>query len=63
MTKRLFDLDDELLANAQRTLGTKTMADTVREALRRVTSRDPGDEYVALLASLNVPARDELWRQ
>lgn len=34
MTKRLIDLDDELLAAAQRELGTATIADTVRTALR-----------------------------
>ena len=63
VTKRLFDIDDDLLADAQRKLGTSTMAETVREALRRVSARDPGDEYVQLLASLDIKARGELWRR
>ena len=35
VTKRLFDIDDELLEAAQVSLGTSTMTETVREALRR----------------------------
>jgi Arc/MetJ family transcription regulator len=33
MTKRLIELDDELLAEAQRQLGTSGVSDTVRAAL------------------------------
>ena len=33
MTKRLIDVDDELLAKAKAALGTRTMKDTVNEAL------------------------------
>jgi Arc/MetJ family transcription regulator len=35
MTKRLIDLDDELLIAAQRELHTSGVSDTVREALRQ----------------------------
>ena len=34
MTKRLIDLDDELLSSAQRELGTRGVSDTVRAALQ-----------------------------
>ena len=35
MTKRLIDLDDELLAEVQRELHTTGVSDTVRAALRQ----------------------------
>lgn len=34
VTKRLIDLDDDLLADAQRELGTTGVSDTVRAALK-----------------------------
>jgi Arc/MetJ family transcription regulator len=34
MTKRLVDIDDEILAEARRALGTTTLKDTVNQALR-----------------------------
>ena len=43
MTKRLFDIDDDLLERARLALGTESMTETVREALRRVTESDPGE--------------------
>jgi len=36
MTKTLVDLDDDLLAEASRTLGTATKKDTVSKALQEV---------------------------
>lgn len=65
MTKRLIDLDDDLLDRAQAALGTPTMAATVRQALERVTGGDPGQAYVdALLAldDLGPDVRAEAWR-
>jgi Arc/MetJ family transcription regulator len=62
MTKRLFDIDDDLLERAQLALGTATMSETVREALRRVTESDPGEAYVALLAGLEPVDRSAAWR-
>lgn len=38
MTKRLIDLDDELLARAQRELGTSGVSDTVRLALQQAAA-------------------------
>jgi Arc/MetJ family transcription regulator len=38
MTKRLIDLDDELLASAQRALNTTGVSDTVRAALHQAAS-------------------------
>jgi len=38
MTKRLIDLDDELLAQAQRELNTSGISDTVRAALQQAAS-------------------------
>jgi Arc/MetJ family transcription regulator len=61
VTKRLFDIEDELLEQARIALGTPTMAATVREALRRVVEVDPGEEYVRLLASLEPADRSAMW--
>jgi Arc/MetJ family transcription regulator len=38
MTKRLIDLEDDLLEAAQRELGTSGVSDTVRTALRQATA-------------------------
>jgi Arc/MetJ family transcription regulator len=38
VTKRLIELDDELLARAQRELNTTGVSDTVRAALRQAAS-------------------------
>ena len=37
MTKRLVDIDDDVLAEARRALGTTTIKDTVTAALRDAT--------------------------
>lgn len=39
MTKRLIDLDDDLLAAAQRELNTTGVSDTVRAALRHAAAK------------------------
>jgi Arc/MetJ family transcription regulator len=68
MTKRLIDLDDELLALAQRELNTTGVSDTVRAALRQAASaaararqltwlREGGLEAMADPAS-----RADVWR-
>lgn len=62
MTKRLFDIDDDLLERAQLALGTASMSETVREALRRVTESDPGEAYVSLLAAFEPVDRSAAWR-
>jgi Arc/MetJ family transcription regulator len=38
VTKRLIDLDDELLAEVQRELHTRGVSDTVRAALRQAAA-------------------------
>lgn len=68
MTKRLIELDDELLASAQRELQTTGVSDTVRAALRHAASaaararqvdwlRDGGLESLA-----DPEAREAVWR-
>lgn len=66
VTKRLLDLEDELLESAQTALGTMNMTETVREALRRVVATDPGADYISVFASLAVDdpdtERSTAWR-
>lgn len=68
MTKRLIDLDDELLAMAQRELNTTGVSDTVRAALRQAANaaararqvtwlRDGGLETMA-----DPDQRADVWR-
>jgi Arc/MetJ family transcription regulator len=49
MTKRLIDLDDELLARAQAELNTSGVSDTVRAALRQAASATARARQVAWL--------------
>ena len=49
MTKRLIDLDDELLAAAQRELHTSGVSDTVRTALRLAADSAARSRQVAWL--------------
>jgi Arc/MetJ family transcription regulator len=49
VTKRLIDLDDELLARAQRELSTTGVSDTVRAALRQAASAAARARQVAWL--------------
>ncbi|HEX8768656.1 MAG TPA: hypothetical protein VF714_09815 [Jatrophihabitans sp.] len=68
MTKRLIDLDDDLLREAQRQLGTTGVTDTVRTALAQVTASAARARQVAWLteggmADLREPdQRAEVWR-
>lgn len=68
MTKRLIDLDDELLETARRELGTATIADTVRTALyeaasRRARSRQIDWLTAGGLAPMADPGqRETVWR-
>jgi Arc/MetJ family transcription regulator len=48
VTKTLIDVDDELLRQAQRILGTVTKKDTVNAALREIVRRDAAAQFVAL---------------
>lgn len=64
MAKRLVDIDEKALAAARAELGTKTLKDTVNEALRRVA---PGRERRVLkaletLARAKLRDRTSAWR-
>lgn len=50
MTKRLIDIDDELLDSAARELGTSGVSDTVRIALRQAATARARARQVAWLA-------------
>jgi len=68
VTKRLIDLDDELLETARRELGTTTIADTVRAALREAAAHRARRRQIEWLtagglASLADPVqREAVWR-
>ncbi|EUA09187.1 hypothetical protein I545_6086 [Mycobacterium kansasii 662] len=49
MTKRLIDLDDDLLAAAQRELKTSGVSDTVRMALQQAAASSARARQVAWL--------------
>jgi Arc/MetJ family transcription regulator len=52
MTKRLVDVDDELLARAQEILGTKTMKDTVNGALGETVRRQLWRRHIERLRTM-----------
>lgn len=68
MTKRLIDLDDELLARAQQELGTTGVSATVRAALRQAADAAARARQVAWLReggleTLSEPVqRADVWR-
>ncbi|CCG03610.1 hypothetical protein [Blastococcus saxobsidens] len=68
MTKRLIDLDDDLLALAQRELNTTGVSDTVRAALRQAASAAARARQVAWLREGGVETladpgqRADVWR-
>ncbi|GAB94301.1 Arc/MetJ family transcription regulator [Kineosphaera limosa] len=68
MTKRLIDLDDELLEEARRALNTDGVSDTVRAALRQASdaaARAEEFEWLAAggMAQLADPQeRARVWR-
>lgn len=68
VTKRLIDLDDDLLAAAQRELSTTGVSDTVRAALRFAAARSARSRQLQWLqdgglADMAEPAgRGDVWR-
>lgn len=68
MTKRLIDLDDDLLAAAQRELKTTGVSDTVRMALQQAAATSARTRQVEWLQSgaledMATPkARANVWR-
>ena len=64
MTKRLIDVDDDALDAARAELGTRTIKDTVNEALRRAARRRSAELTSALnaLADVDLDDRSAAWR-
>jgi len=68
MTKRLIDLDDELLASARTELRTSGVSDTVRAALRHATASAARARQVQWLTEgglddlVDKDDRDAVWR-
>jgi len=64
MSKRLVDIDEKALAAAKAELGTRTLKDTVNEALRRVApTRDRRVRKVLdTLARARLQDRSAAWR-
>ena len=68
MTKRLIDLDDELLSSAKAELGTAGVSDTVRAALRHAVARSARTRQVQWLVEgglvdlTDKEDRDAVWR-
>jgi Arc/MetJ family transcription regulator len=68
VTKRLIDLDDELLAEAQRELNTSGISDTVRAALQQAASAAARARQVRWLREGGLEAmadpaqRADVWR-
>ena len=64
MTKRLIDVNDDALAAARAGLGTKTIKDTVNEALRRAAEarRSGIGQALEVLANAELADRADAWR-
>ncbi|RNI25253.1 DUF2191 domain-containing protein [Flexivirga caeni] len=68
MTKRLIELDDDLLAAAQQELGTSGVSDTVRCALRQAADTSARARQIDWLRSgalepmAEPDARADVWR-
>ena len=64
MTKRLIDVDDDSLDAARAKLGTRTIKDTVNEALR-TAARERSAELASALSTLaeaELDDRSTAWR-
>lgn len=64
MAKHLVDIDDAILRVAQRELRTRTIKDTIHQALRRVVGGDAAKIKRALddLARVSLTDRKAAWR-
>ena len=64
MAKHLVDIDEVSLAAAQAELGTRTMKDTVNEALRRagVAREARVEKALDRLGRREFPPREQAWR-
>ncbi|MBK5306886.1 MAG: hypothetical protein JJD92_09390 [Frankiaceae bacterium] len=55
MTKRLVDIDDDVLAAARTALGTRTIKDTVNRALSDASAAALRRQFVARVAAGGLP--------
>jgi hypothetical protein len=64
MSKHLVDIDDEALGGARAQLGTRTIKETVNEALRRASrGRSKGVSHaIDVLVRAKLEDRDRAWR-
>ncbi|TPW12064.1 MAG: hypothetical protein FD127_2870 [Acidimicrobiaceae bacterium] len=64
VTKRLIDVDDDALDAARARLGTRTIKDTVNEALRRAADQRSTQlaSALSLLADADLDDRSAAWR-
>ncbi|HEU5470346.1 MAG TPA: type II toxin-antitoxin system VapB family antitoxin [Actinophytocola sp.] len=68
MTKRLIDVDDDLIDIAKAYLGTTTLKDTVNSALREIKARRDREAVLAWWATDPLPdlrnpeVMDSAWR-
>jgi Arc/MetJ family transcription regulator len=68
MTKRLIEIDDELLESARQELGTSGIADTVRSALQLAAARSARIRQIEWLTGggmaelADKEARGKAWR-
>jgi hypothetical protein len=64
VAKHLVDIDEEALGAARAQLGTRTIRDTVNEALHRAAGKRSAEVKRSLdrLAHLELDDRDDAWR-
>lgn len=64
MAKHLVDIDEDALSAARAELGTRTIRDTVNEALVRAGGMRPAEIKKSFdrLASLKLDDREDAWR-
>ena len=64
VAKHLVDIDEDALGAARAQLGTRTIRDTVNEALNRAAGTRPAEVKRSLdqLARLALDDRDDAWR-
>lgn len=64
VTKRLIDVDDDALAAARAQLGTRTIKDTVNQALRSAAHQRSAElaRALSVLADADLDDRSAAWR-
>jgi Arc/MetJ family transcription regulator len=64
VAKHLVDIDEDVLDDAKRELGTSTIKDTINLALRRASAqrRDDVKRQLDVLAHADLAPREQAWR-